>query len=77
MDEKDVKEWEEKVREMWRKELGRELDNVERIGGVKEGWGRWIVCELGGEMKMFIRGGGLVWWWGVKGGNEERGGKMK
>ena len=50
---------------------------AESVGGIKEESGGNMIGEMGVDMKMLVRGWGIVGWGGVKGGNEESGGKIK
>ena len=57
MDDKHLKECQEKLTEICRKEFPREFDNLQTIPGVKERSATSILSELGADMKMFIYSG--------------------
>lgn len=75
MDDKHLKECQEKLTEICRKEFPREFDNLQTIPGVKERSATSILSELGADMKMFITAAALVSWCGLKPRNEESAGK--
>ena len=77
MDDKHLKECQEKLTEICRKEFPREFDNLQTIPGVKERSATSILSELGADMKMFITAAALVSWCGLKPRNEESAGKIK
>ena len=77
MDDKLLKECQEKLTEICRKEFPREFENLQTIPGVKERSATSILSELGVDMKMFITAAALVSWCGLKPRNEESAGKIK
>ena len=77
MDDKHLKECQEKLTEICRKEFPREFDNLQTIPGVKERSATSILSELGADMKMFITAAALVSWCGLKPRNEESAGKIE
>lgn len=77
MDDKHLKECQEKLTEICRKEFPREFENLQTIPGVKERSATSILSELGADMKMFITAAALVSWCGLKPRNEESAGKIK
>lgn len=77
MDDKHLKECQEKLTEICRKEFPREFDNLQTTPGVKERSATSILSELGADMKMFITAAALVSWCGLKPRNEESAGKIK
>lgn len=66
-----------KMEGIWEGDYWEELELVESVGGIKEESGGNMIGEMGVDMKMLVRGWGIVGWGGVKGGNEESGGKIK
>ena len=55
MDDKHLKECQEKLTEICRKEFPREFENLQTIPGVKERSATSILSELGADMKMFTQ----------------------
>jgi len=72
MGDKHLKECQEKLTEICRKEFPREFENLQTIPGVKERSATSILSELGTDMKMFITAAALVSWCGLKTRNEEQ-----
>lgn len=77
MDDKHLKECQEKLTEICRKEFPKEFENLQTIPGVKERSATSILSELGVDMKMFLTASALVSWCGLKPRNEESAGKIK
>lgn len=77
MDDRHLKECQEKLTEICRKEFPGEFENLQTIPGVKERSATSILSELGADMKMFITAAALVSWCGLKPRNEESAGKIK
>lgn len=77
MDDKHLKECQEKLTEICRKEFPKEFENLQTIPGVKERSATSILSELGADMKMFLTASALVSWCGLKPRNEESAGKIK
>ena len=77
MDDKHLKECQEKLTKMCEKEFPKEFENLQTIPGVKERSATSILSELGADMKMFLTASALVSWCGLKPRNEESAGKIK
>ena len=77
LDDKHLKECQEKLTSICEKEFPREFQNLQTIPGVKERSATSILAEIGADMKMFITAAALVSWCGLKPRNEESAGKIK
>jgi transposase len=77
IDDKHLKECQNKLTEICRNEFPKEFENLQTIPGVKERSATSILSELGADMKMFLTASALVSWCGLKPRNEESAGKIK
>ena len=77
LDDRHLKECQEKLTGICEKEFPREFQNLQTIPGVKERSATSILAEIGADMKMFITAAALVSWCGLKPRNEESAGKIK
>ena len=77
MDDRHLKECQEKLAAICETEFPKELANLQTIPGVKERSATSILAEIGADMKMFITAAALVSWCGLKPRNEESAGKIK
>lgn len=77
LDEAHMRECQEKLTGICRKEFPREFENLQTIPGVKERSATSILSEIGADMKMFLTASALVSWCGLKPRNEESAGKIK
>lgn len=77
LDDKHLKECQEKLTAICEKELPQEFKNLQTIPGVKERSATSILAEIGADMKMFVTAAALVSWCGLKPRNEESAGKIK
>ena len=77
IDDKHLKECQNKLTEICRNEFPKEFESLQTIPGVKERSATSILSELGADMKMFLTASALVSWCGLKPRNEESAGKIK
>ncbi len=77
LDERHLRECQEKLTAICQKEFPKEFENLQTIPGVKERSATSILSEIGADMKMFITASALVSWCGLKPRNEESAGKIK
>lgn len=77
LDDKHLKECQEKLTAICEKEFSQEFKNLQTIPGVKERSATSILAEIGADMKMFVTAAALVSWCGLKPRNEESAGKIK
>lgn len=77
LDDKHLKECQERLTAICEKEFPKEFKNLQAIPGVKERSATSILAEIGADMKMFLTAAALVSWCGLKPRNEESAGKIK
>ena len=75
--DRHLRECQERLTEICRKEFPREFENLQTIPGVKERSATSILSEIGADMKMFLTAGALVSWCGLRPRNDESAGKIK
>ena len=66
LDDRHLKECQEKLTAICEKEFPKEFQNLQTIPGVKERSATSILSEIGADMKMFITAAALVSWCGLK-----------
>lgn len=77
LNEKHLKECQEKLTAICEKEFPKEFSDLQTIPGVKGRSATSILSEIGADMKMFVTAAALVSWCGLKPRNEESAGKIK
>ena len=77
MDDKHIRECQEKLTDICKKEFPKEFENLQTIPGVKERSATSILSEIGADMKMFPTASAVVSWCGLKPRNDESAGKIK